>query len=142
MAEQSFKNHARVDPAFHYFAAPVLLLNFGIAVWRFAMHPSLWHCWAFVVALALLVVATLMRTYALRVQDRVILLEERIRMAALLPLEKQALPRDLTTKQRIALRFASDAELAGLTERAVQERLSPKNIKQQIAHWRPDHHRV
>ena len=93
-------------------------------------------------ALSLLVLGTLLRTYALRVQDRVIRLEERIRMAALLPMDAHGLQRELTTGQIIALRFASDSELATLTERAVRERLTPKQIKQSITHWRPDTHRV
>jgi hypothetical protein len=142
MAEQNFKNHSRIDPLFHYGIIPVLLVNVIFAVVRCVHSPSAWHGWNILLALALLLLASLMRTYALRVQDRVIRLEERIRIAALLPLESQPLQRELTTGQIIALRFASDAELTSLAERAVRERLSPKAIKQQIEVWRPDTHRV
>ncbi len=107
------------------------------------MHrPGAWRGWGIAVAIVLLALAVLGRIYALRVQDRVIRMEERIRMAALLPMESRALQRELTTGQIIALRFASDAELAELAERAVRERLTPVQIKQQIKTWRPDTHRV
>ena len=142
MAEQNFKNHIRIDPVFHYVIAPILLVNLIVAIVRFVRHANAWHGWDIVVAIALLMLASLVRTYALRVQDRVIRLEERIRMAALLPLDSQPLQRELTTGQIIALRFASDAELAELAERAVQEKLPPKTIKQQIKNWRADTHRV
>ncbi len=154
MAEQNFKNHGRIDPALHYFVLPVFLINLVLAVVRAAHRPRAWHTggaahrmlgwhlWGVVTALALLVLAGMVRTYALRVQDRVIRLEERIRMAALLPMEMQMLQRELTTGQIIALRFASDAELAPLVERAVRERLAPKAIKQAIQNWRADTHRV
>ena len=142
MAEQTFKNHTRLDPAYHFVVIPALLINLIIAVVRFFERGNASHGWNILLALTLLLLAHLVRSYALRVQDRVIRLEERIRMAALLPLELHPLQRDLTTGQIIALRFASDAELATLTERAARERLSPKSIKQQIHHWRPDTHRV
>ncbi len=142
MAEQSFKNHARTDPAYHFIVMPVLLINLVVAVVRCVHHPNAWHGWNIIVALILTVLAGLVRTYALRVQDRVILLEQRIRMAALLPLEMHPLQKELTRGQLIALRFASDAELALLTERAVREKLASKAIKESVQVWRPDTHRV
>lgn len=142
MAEQNFKNHTRLDPAFHFLVVPVLLANLVRALVQVVRHVDGGRAWAVIVALALFVLATIVRTYSLKVQDRVILLEERIRMAALMPLESRQFQRELTTRQMIALRFASDAELAGLAERAVRERLAPKAIKEQIVNWRPDTHRV
>lgn len=142
MAEQTYQNHTRSDVKFHYFLCPVLIVNLGVAVARAVHRANAWHLWNIAVALALLLLATMVRTYALRVQDRVIRLEERIRMAALLPMDAQMLQRELKTGQIIALRFASDAELADLTERTVREDLAPKVIKQQIKVWRPDTHRV
>ena len=158
MAEQNLRNHARIDPAYHYFVMPVFLINLVLAIVRLA-HPHGgwhgrgmathhlagqigWHVWNVVVALALVVLAGVVRTYALRVQDRIIRMEERIRMAALLPMEMQMLQRELTTRQIIALRFASDAELALLVEQTVREKLTPKAIKQNIRNWRADTHRV
>lgn len=142
MAEQSRSNHARIDPWFHFGLVPLLLLNLGFASLRAAHTRALWDHWSIVLAIALLLMASLMRIYGLRVQDRIIRLEERIRMAALLPLELQSLQRELTMEQIIALRFASDAELAQMVAAAVQERLSPKAIKERISVWRPDTHRV
>lgn len=142
MAEQNFKNHGRSDPAFHFFLAPVMLANLVARIVLAVRHPDAEHGWSVVVALALLVLVFVVRAYSLKVQDRVIRLEERIRMAALMPLESRQLQRELTTRQIIALRFASDAELAELAERAVREKLSPKAIKEQIVQWKPDLHRV
>lgn len=142
MSEQNFKNHARTDPAFHYVLAPIFLFNFILSLVRLYHHRNVNHVWAVVIALALLLLTFLVRTYSLKVQDRVIRLEERIRMAALLPMDSRPLQNELTTRQIIALRFASDAELASLTERAVRENLTPKAIKQHIQQWRPDNHRV
>ena len=120
----------------------MFLANVVAVIVRAVRQPSAWHVWQVVIAAALLLLAGVVRTYALRVQDRVIRLEERIRMAALLPLELHPLQRELTTGQIIALRFASDAELAGLMERAVREKLAPKQIKAAVINWRPDTHRV
>ena len=142
MAEQNFKNHVRIDPAYHYVAMPILLVNIVVTAVRYAHRPSAWHAWNIVAALALTVLAGLLRTYALRIQDRIIVLEQRIRMAALLPLELHPLQRELSIGQLVALRFASDAELALLTERAVREKLPAKAIKASIKSWQPDTHRV
>lgn len=145
MSQQNVKNHARIDPVFHYVLAPIFLANCIVSLVRLYHHRYLnaWvYVWAVVIALALLLLTFLVRTYSLKVQDRVIRLEERIRMAALLPMDSRPLQNELTTRQIIALRFASDAELASLTERTVRENLTPKAIKQQIQQWRPDNHRV
>ncbi len=142
MAEQNLKNHKRVDPLFFYVVVPVFAINLVLCAVRLVHRFDAWHAWAVVVAAALLLLAAMVRRYALKVQDRVIRLEERIRMAALLPMEMQMLQRELTMEQIIALRFASDGELALLVEQAVRERLSPAAIKQQIRVWRADAHRV
>jgi hypothetical protein len=93
-------------------------------------------------ALALFVLAGLARANALRVQDRVIHLEESLRYQRLLPPEAVAAAQSLTLKQIIALRFASDAELPALIQRALSENLEPKAIKQAITNWRADNLRV
>jgi hypothetical protein len=96
----------------------------------------------FVVAVALAVVIVKLRNYPLRVQDRVIRLEERLRLASLLPEPLRSRIPELTEGQLVALRFASDAEVAKLAERALSEKLSPADIKKSIQTWRPDYWRV
>jgi hypothetical protein len=146
---QSFKNHARFDPPMHFFVVPILLANvitcIVVTVKIALNHESKMlglHIWLVVVSLALLVLAVNSRLKDLKVQDRVIRLEERLRYAALLPPAELAASSTLTLQQIVALRFASDAELPALISRALKESLDPKQIKQSIVTWRPDTHRV
>jgi len=85
---------------------------------------------------------TKVRTYALSNQDRIIRLEEQLRLADLLPESKLALVDQVALRQYIALRFASDVELPALAARAVAENLTEKQIKEAIKTWRPDNHRI
>lgn len=146
MAEaQSYKNHVRFDPAFHFFVAPVLLLNvlvaIGVLIHDWPQHLLL-HGWLVVLAAALLMTAGVARSSALRAQDRVIRLEEMLRYQRLLGPEEWAASQSLSLRQVIALRFASDAELGGLVQRVVAEGMAPKAIKQAIVTWRADTCRV
>lgn len=142
---QNLKNHARMDPPFHFFVLPILLLNLIFAVYvtihDWPSHPRL-HPWWIVMSLALMMLAVKTRMYALKAQDRVIRLEERLRMAALLPAEEYAQASALTEGQFVALRFASDAELPALVRRTLQENLEPKQIKAAIENWRSDYFRI
>ncbi len=140
---QTFANHSRFDPLFHFFALPVFALSTLAAVVHFIRHPSLHSGLRFVLAVAAATVAVLkIRLYALRVQDRVIRLEERLRLASLLPEPLRSRIPELTEGQLVALRFASDAEVSRLAERALSEKLSPADIKKAIQTWRPDYWRV
>jgi hypothetical protein len=146
---QSFSNHTRLDPWFHFFLLPVFGLGVLFALINFVAHfahRSTWGnvhaCLLIVLALALLVAVVKIRTYPLKVQDRVIRLEERLRLQQLLAEPLRSRIPDLTEDQLIALRFATDGEVAKLAERALNEKLTRKQIKQAIKNWRPDNWRV
>lgn len=139
---QSASSHTKWDPPFHFFLTPILFLNVLYRGKQVISEPSIGAIWTVFVAAALLVGAFLIRIYSLKVQDRLIRLEERLRMKELLApaLYQRAL--QLTEKQLVAVRFASDAELATLVTEALDQNLAPKQIKERIKSWRPDHFRV
>jgi hypothetical protein len=142
---QNFKNHARLSPHFHFILVPILLLNLIFSIYdtihRYPEHRYLFHWWI-VMSLALLLMAIVGRMQAMKAQDRIIRLEERLRLATLLPLNEQSHISEFTTGQLIALRFASDAELPALARRTLTQNLEPKAIKQAIENWRADNLRV
>jgi len=142
---QNYKNHARVDPIVHFFLLPSSFLNLlfaiAITIHRWPQHRVLF-CWYILMSFAFLVAVVKIRINALRVQDRVIRLEEKLRFAALLPPDLLARSQSLAVSQYIALRFASDAELPALVRRALDENLTNKQIKESIDNWRPDYYRV
>lgn len=139
---QTFDNHSRVDPLFHFIVLPVFIFTAIGGTIRFLWHPSFRSGWFFVVSVAAVIAVTKIRTYALKVQDRVIRLEERLRLSLLLPEPIRSRIPELTEGQLIALRFASDAEAPKLAERAITEKLSRADIKKAIQTWRPDYWRV
>ncbi len=139
---QTFANHTRLDPPFHFFVLPVFGLTAVAATIHFIWRPS-WHSAAFfVISVAAATAVVKTRMYALRVQDRVIRLEERLRLSMLLPESQRGRISELTEEQLVALRFASDGELPRLVERALSEKLSRADIKKAIQVWRPDYWRV
>lgn len=146
---QTFDNHTRFDPLFHFFLLPVFGLGLVMSLIHFFAHfthsdfRENFHAFLLIVlALALLALALKTRLYSLKVQDRVIRLEERLRLMQLLPeLLRSRIP-ELTEDQLVGLRFASDAEVPKLAERALNEKLSRKDIKKAIQNWRPDYWRV
>ena len=139
---QTYANHARLDPLYHFFLAPVFLITLIASIVHLVRHPHLGSAWHVVLALAFLILLFKVRTYPLKVQDRVIRLEERLRLATLLPEPLRARIDELDIRQLIALRFASDAEIPALVERTLNEKLAPKQIKQAIQNWRADNFRV
>jgi hypothetical protein len=143
MQEQSFKSHAKFVPAFHYFVVPVLLINVINSVIRAYHSFNYEHAFGVVLALALLTLAFVARTFALKVQDRVIRLEMRLRLRELLPADLQSRILDFRPGQLVALRFASDAELPTLARKVLDENLTEqRSIKSQIQNWQPDHLRA
>ncbi|HEY1526742.1 MAG TPA: DUF6526 family protein [Candidatus Angelobacter sp.] len=139
---QSFASHAKFDPAFHFFVLPVLLINIFIVGYLLFRHPGIGGAWLLLVSVALFVLAGRTRSYATHLQDRIIRVEERLRLAALLPEPLRSRIGELTDSQLVGLRFASDAELPALAQRALDEKLSRSDIKKAIMGWRPDYSRV
>ena len=139
---QSYQSHARRHLPFHFFLIPVLLTNLVISIVYLVRHASLAAAWMVVLSFALVVMAFLARSNPIKVQDRLIRLEERLRLTALLPDSLRARIPELTEGQLVALRFASDAEIPKLVEETLRENLSKKDIKKRIENWRPDFFRV
>jgi len=142
---QTYKNHTRWSPPFHYFVMPVLLLNVIFTItwaWRHRTDHAFTGPWLALVSIALLVLGSLSRINALKVQDRVIRLEEKLRLTTLVSASELIELDSLTIPQYVALRFASNTELPDLARRAVRENLTPKQIKEAIISWRPDYDRV
>ena len=139
---QTFANHTRFDPPFHFFAAPVAGISVLVAIWNAIQHFDFFAVWLVVALLAAMVIAFKARAYALQAQDRVIRLEERLRLGQLLSEPLRSRIPELTVGQLVGLRFASDAEIPKLVERTLNEKLSRDDIKKSIQNWRPDNSRV
>jgi hypothetical protein len=146
---QTLAHHARLDPLFHFFVLPVFGLGVIFSLIHFFAHlgesdfrDNFHAVMLILLAFALLTAVLKIRMYALKVQDRVIRLEERLRLTQLLPEPLRSRIPELSEDQLLGLRFASDSEVTQLAERALNEKLSRKQIKQAIKTWRPDYWRV
>jgi hypothetical protein len=139
---QSLKNHARFDPLYHFFITTFYLLNLVYASVHLHRQPSISSRWYLVLSLVVIVPILKLRTYPLKVQDRVIRLEERLRLQALAPQAWHAQIYRLTESQLIALRFAGDDEVVELAKQALEHYLDRKQIKERIRNWRTDDWRV
>lgn len=142
MSDQTYANHRRLDPVFHGFIALCYVAFAILAIASFWKRSPLPAVAPVVAALGLLAHWLKTRAYALQVQDRIIRLEERLRMAKLLPGDLLQRAESLTPKQCVGLRFASDAELPELVRQTLEENLGTEAIKQRIKVWRPDTFRV
>lgn len=137
MADQSSKSHARFDPWLHFTLFPLTLgILIGSILQQSKQHTPANFLLMFV-GLALVWITLRMRFYALANQDRIIRLEENVRLHAL-----SVDASGLTMAQMIALRFAPDAEVVELAPRAARENLTPKQTKDAIVQWKADHRRV
>ncbi len=139
---QTYANHTRFDPPFHFFLAPGAILLLVLTVINVVRHPQM-EAWILLL-IAILIFGTLFlaRVYPLRAQDRVIRLEERLRLERILPAGTVVRIPELTEAQLVAIRFASDRELAVLVEKILATKMSPRDIKKNIATWRADTFRV
>jgi L-cystine uptake protein TcyP (sodium:dicarboxylate symporter family) len=140
--QQSYANHGRIDPSFHFFLVPVATISLIAAVVNVARFPGFGSAWLVVVSVAAIVGIFKMRLYSLKVQDRVIRLEERLRLQQILPEPLRSRVPELTLGQLVALRFAPDAELSSLVTRALNEKLSKDDLKKAVTVWRADFFRV
>lgn len=145
MAErsQSYKTHRRYIPIYHFFVLPVVVLNAVVEIVRLVRSPTLYQAWLVLFALALAVFVNFPRYMAARVQDRVIRLEERMRLGRLLPENLRGRIDEIRPSHLVALRFASDEELPDLARRCLEGELTRgEQIKKEIRTWRPDYLRM
>jgi Family of unknown function (DUF6526) len=141
MAEQSFQNHTH-QPTHTgiVWLLALLALIFEVLTTFFGRELRGWA--VMMIIFAVFELGWISRAYTVRLQDRIIMLEMKVRAAELLPAGQDAQLAKLSSKQIAALRFASDDELGALLDRAARENLSPKDIKAAIKTWRPDLYRT
>ncbi|MDQ6827689.1 MAG: DUF6526 family protein [Gemmatimonadota bacterium] len=140
---QNMSNHGRWVPGFHFLTGALVGFNFVWAIVRLVKNPGLDAASTVLVATILIALFWYVRAFPIAVQDRVIRLEERLRLERLLPPDLKPRILEFTRSQLIALRFAGDSELPELARRVLDEKLSDrKSIKSQIKVWRPDHYRA
>jgi len=144
MAEQNYKNHARLVPMFHFVVLPLLLVTLVGSIVNLTHslddHERLYSA-ALLVALsfATLLTAFFGRVFALKAQDRAIRAEENLRHFVM---TGKLLDARLGVTQIVALRFASDGEFLALAQKAAQDGMKPADIKQAVKNWRADEYRA
>ena len=141
-APQSFEHHTRWDPAYHFFLVPVTVITFLWLIYNAYKTRTWFAYWEIIVGIAAIIAVFKIRTYALHVQDRLIGLEERLRLSSLVTPDFRPRINELKPNQLVALRFASDSEVQALAARAIAENLDRKQIKATIKSWRADNFRV
>ena len=140
---QSFANHAKVVPAYHMGAFGIFVINLVWSLYRVATQFSGETVMGALLAIAFLLLFFYARVFALTVQDRVIRLEMRLRLAKALPTDLQPRVNDLTVAQLVALRFAGDDEIVELTRKVLAGNLqNRKEIKKMVKNWQGDYVRA
>ena len=140
---QTYANHVRTHPPFHFFVMPANATLLILAIVNVVRHYDTLTAWILMLmSVSLTMVGLLARINALKAQDRVIRLEERLRLNGLLSEPLRSRIGELTESQLIALRFAPDAECPALVEKALNGKLGSKELKQAIVNWRADLFRV
>lgn len=141
--DQNYSNHTKFVPLYHYIGAPVVIALFVWNVRHTIKFPTAESGISMLSAVAVVILLALVRQFPLKVQDRVIRLEEQLRLMRVLPADLQARIGEFSVHQLVAMRFASDAELPELARKVLNEKMtSRKEIKRQIKNWRPDTYRV
>ena len=140
---QSFENHAKFVPAYHYWTTALLVFPTLWLGYRAATDFSADRLALLLLAVGVVLAGYFLRAFPLGVQDRLIRLEERMRMERLVPADMRSRIPELTARQMVALRFASDEELPELVRRVLDQKIvDRKEIKRQIKSWRADHQRI
>jgi hypothetical protein len=139
---QTYANHRRLDPWYHIAVLGIAIVNLVAMLVALIRHPSLCAAWVVVMSAILVLFVVKVRVNDLHNQDRLIRLEERLRLERLLPDDLKARIPELRVGQLVALRFASDAEVADRARETLSENLDPGSIKKRIQTWRPDTFRV
>ena len=140
---QSFESHEKIVPGYHHWTTALIVLPTLYFLYRAAFDFSVERLAFFLFCAGVILAAFYARVFPLGVQDRLIRLEERLRMERVLPPDLKARIPEFTTAQLVGLRFASDEELPDLARRVLDEGISDKSeIKRAIKSWRPDHQRI
>lgn len=140
---QTYQTHRKTVPLFHFVTLPVLLGNILLMAYYVVQAPGLASVWGLLMGVALFLGALFARVFALAAQDRVIRLEERLRLRELLHDDLQTRIPEFTREQLIALRFASDAELPDLAAAVLRDNVQKRDqIKKLVKHWRADDHQL
>ncbi len=139
---QTYANHTRFEPLYHFVAGPILIANAIYALQALKHGLSVGSVMFAATAVALVLIAFFARAFALKAQDRVIRLEMRMRLREVLPASQHGDISRLSMSQLVGLRFASDAELPNLVQATLKDDLSGRAIKKLITTWVPDDHRV
>ncbi|MEX2182487.1 MAG: DUF6526 family protein [Gemmatimonadaceae bacterium] len=141
--KQTFENHRRWFPLYHFVVGPILWIYAAHSIAHTYQDFNAVHVMETLWVLAIAVGAIVARMMALRVQNRLVRLEMRLRLRELLPAPLAARIPELTTRQLIGLRFAGDAELPALVERTLAgEFPNTRAIKRAVTDWQPDYMRV
>ena len=137
---QSFENHARFVPFYHFVISLILVVNLGWSIWRMIGAVTADTVIAVLVAIALIGLFWYCRIFPLAVQNRVIRLEMRLRLHEVLPDDLRARILELSASQLIALRFAGDAEMTDLVREVLDKKIrDQKEIKKKVKDWQADH---
>ena len=146
--QQNYANHRRFVPGFHYFTFTVLLVNLVWAFWKLgrglfsdAYPVNFDLVLGALMACAFIAIALYARLFPLSVQDRVIRMEMRERLAQILPEDLKGRIRELSRGQLVGLRFAGDSEVAELMRETLEKNLTNEEIKKKVKIWRPDNFR-
>ena len=140
---QNFENHSKFVPGFHIVGFGIFVINFFWCAYQLVRFHTGQSIVSFLLSIGLILLFFYARLFALAVQDRVIRLEMRLRLQQILPAELRLRILELESSQLIALRFASDEELPGLTRQVLDQKLTDRAaIKKMIRHWQPDYQRA